>query len=271
MKKNLFFLSVILIFFICIIQNSFASNVQKAYVGFAMLPLKISGVADIDMSDWQKYGLYVENSTLYPNEGRVRLPLTEGEASGLHPGFLIGYEQFIPDINCSAIGEFQYANAGDAYVMGFFAGVKYKLFEKDRFSLGILPKIGYLRASIDLGTVQMMNHSAYKNDNDSYVAPVITYEGTAYVGEDITSNIDGFGFQLALTPSMQINDNMNIECQIGYSFGIFSDMEIEAGELVLQKNSPALVKANGWNHQAGIDPEVEISSLFFMLNMNISF
>jgi len=81
----------------------------------------------------------------------------------------------------------------------------------------------------------------------------------------------GFGFQLALTPSIQINDNMFVDLQVGYSFGSFDDMEVEAGDITLQYNSPALVKPNGFNQQAGISPELEISSLFFTINASIAF
>jgi len=264
----MFFLVLVFILFI-IVQNSFAGSKGRAYLGIAMLPFEVSGASDIDYSDWENFGLYTDN----PNsvEGRVRLPLSDAETSGLQPGLVLGYEHFIPDIKCSALAEFQYATSGDAYVMGFYAGVNYKFFEQGRFSLGIAPKIGYLLASVDLGTVQMMNHSAYTIGAGTYVSPVITDEGTSKVDDDISADMNGFGFQLALTPSIQLNDRMSIDFQVGYSFGSFDDMEIEAGDITLKYNSPALVKPDGSDTQAGINPELEMSSIFLTVNASIAF
>jgi len=271
MKKVSFIFYFVLGYCLFVVaQNSFASSKGRAYLGIAMLPFKISGVSDIDYSDWENYGLYTKDPSSV--EGRVRLPLSDSETSGLQPGLVIGYEYFIPDYKCSALGEFQYATSGEAYMMGFYAGVNYKFYEQGRFSLGIAPKIGYLLASVDLGTVQMMNHSAYSSTGvGTYVAPVITDEGTSKVNDDISADMNGFGFQLALTPSIQLNDRMSIDIQVGYSYGSFDDMEIEAGDITLQYNSPALVKPDGSSTQAGINPELEMSSIFITVNASIAF
>ncbi|RKZ91383.1 MAG: hypothetical protein DRR19_07335 [Candidatus Parabeggiatoa sp. nov. 1] len=74
------------------------------------------------MSDWQNFGLWVNNGGW---EGRARLPLSDGEASGMHPGFMIGYEFAPSKWPVSLLAEFQYATASDSSAYGIFVGPKW--------------------------------------------------------------------------------------------------------------------------------------------------
>ncbi|RKZ91384.1 MAG: hypothetical protein DRR19_07340 [Candidatus Parabeggiatoa sp. nov. 1] len=105
----------------------------------------------------------------------------------------------------------------------------------------------------------------------NYVAPVILREGTFHVGDDISADLSGFGLQLALTSSYQLTDSLGIGAQMGYTLSFLEDMEVVAGEVTLESNSPALVKPDGGNTQAGIDPEADVSGLFFFMGLEWAF
>lgn len=238
---------------------------HKLYLGYAMLPIEVSGVSDIDVSDWQNFGLWVNNGGL---EGRARLPLSSGEASGIHPGFMIGYEYAPSKWPVSLLAEFQYATASDSSAYGFFFGPKWKFFKQDRLTIGFAPKLGYVKTSIDLGEVKMIEHYG---GTGNYVAPVILPEGTFNVDDAISAELSGFGLQMALTSSYQLTDRFSIGAQMGYTHSFLEDMEIIAGEVTLERNSPALVKPNGGNAPAGIDPEADVSGLFFLIGLEWAF
>jgi hypothetical protein len=266
------FLPLVLMAFMVNYQNAYAQDMQnlqkrknKLYFGYAMLPLEVSGVSNIDMSDWENYGLWINNGGI---EGRVRLPLSDGETSGLQSGIMLGYEYVPPNANFSLLAELQYA-PGDSSVTSFFAGPKWNFYEQDRLSIGFAPKLGYIKASIDLGTASQIRH--YGGFGTTYRAPVILDEGTIYDGDSISADLSGFGLQLALTSSYKLTDRWGINGQLGYSLSFLGDMEVVAGDITLDKNSRDLVKADGGNTQAGIDPEADASGIFFMLGLEWSF
>jgi hypothetical protein len=59
-------------------------RVRAARLGVGAVPISISGLADAHVSDWQKFPIGGGS------EGRVELPLGQGNLSGLHPGVELG-------------------------------------------------------------------------------------------------------------------------------------------------------------------------------------
>lgn len=230
-------------------------------IGYIMLPFETTGLEDIHASDWQNYGLGAI-------EGRVNLPLTKGKASGLHPGFVLGFEEWLADLPYLPpfLAEVQYAATGEADLFGFFLGVNLKpqlnLTGDEKFSIGFIPKVGYMRGNIDFGKVEVL---------PGKTPPVITPEGTFYTGDEISAKVSGIAIQAALNASYSLTKSLSIGGQFGWSQALFGDMKIKAGDITLDMDSPVLVKKDLSSAQAGIDPKAESSGLLLALTLDYKF
>lgn len=113
------------------------------YAGGIMIPLEITGVEDIAVSDWQNYGL----GTL---EGRVFIPLSKGGATGQHPALILGYDYpFASEL--SGVVELQGTQVNQTIFGDIMAGLKWRFFMEERFSLAVVPKVGYAIGTVDFG------------------------------------------------------------------------------------------------------------------------
>lgn len=89
--------------------------------------------------------------------------------------------------------------------------------------------------------------------------PIITPEGTFYVGDPIQAELAGFALQGTLVAAYTFTDQFGLNLQVGWMHAFLNEFTIKAGEVELKKDSPALVKNDGTATQAGIDPQAMIS------------
>lgn len=223
---------------------------NKFYIGGGMFPLEITGVKDIAVSDWQTYGLG-------PAEGRIRLPLSKAATSGILPGFTVGVErEFVPRIK--GLLEAQGAFATGSYATSLNVGLNWTAFQQERFSLGLVPKVGYAIGTVDFGTAKVI---------PGKTAPVITADGTIKDGDKIEANVSGVSLGGAVNAVYMFTDMIGLSLDAGYIYAVLSDFNIKAGAVTLKKGSPALVKDDGSATQAGIDPKATIAGPVAMLSL----
>lgn len=220
------------------------------YAGAVMLPLEVTGLEDVAVSDWENYGLGSA-------EGRISLPLSQGATSGSHAGFLLGYDYPLLPV-LSGIGEIQMTFSPATSLGALFIGVNCKLLENERFSLGLAPKIGYAFGTIDFGETAVL---------PGKTPPVITPEGTFYSGEEVEATLSGAAFQAMLNANYALTDKIGINLQAGWTQAFLGDLRITAGDVILAKDSPAVVKNDGSADQAGIDPKAAVQGLSVALGL----
>lgn len=222
------------------------------YLGAAQLPLEISGVEDIAISDWQNYGLGTA-------EGRVALPLSQGAASGQHWGATLGgYRYFAPRI--AYLVEGQIALANGANLINLFLGLNWDMIQAGRFTLGIMPKVGYALGYVSFGKTEVL---------PGKTPPVITPEGTFYEGQDISASLGGFAYQIALQANYALTNRLSLTFQAGWTQAMFGKLTLKAGDVYLDMDSPAVVKNDGTATQAGISPEAQSAGMAMTLGLTL--
>jgi len=261
LSKKLSDFIIIIIFFypLCsLAQGSvqYQSREDKGflYFGGIVLPFKISGVEDIHASDWQNYGLG-------ELEGRVALPLSSAETSGLHKGVMAGYQALYKNI--PVLIEIQYVPESGSSLSSLgliLFGINIKIGDNDVITIGIKPKVGLAMGNVNFGEVELLPNKT---------PPVITPEGTFYVGDNIKAVFSGVCYQIAGDVSYKISNTFKLFGQLGITIANLGELDVIAGEVVLKKDSPALVKNDFTSTQAGIDPNVSSNGIYLNFGLSI--
>lgn len=222
------------------------------YLGAVQLPLEISGVEDIAVSDWQNYGLG-------PAEGRVVLPLSGGAAEGSHWGAALGaYRYFTPRM--SYLMEGQIAFASSTNLINLLVGLNWDMLRVGRFTLGFMPKIGYALGYVNFGKTVVL---------PGKTPPIITPEGTFDEGEEISASLGGFCYQVAVQADYAFTDKLSLTFQAGWVQAFFGNLTIKAGDVNLDMDSPAVVKNDGSAVQAGISPLAKSEGLGMTIGLTL--
>jgi len=235
------------------------------YGGVVFLPLETKEMEDVHVSDWQNFGTG-------SMEGRVHLPLSEGETSGLRLGYMVGVEYdllqrfnvyqglpFIAEIQLSPTSEaFKYFQA--------LIGANLRLLKSPHFDLRLSPKIGYAMLQGDFGEVEML---------PGKTPPVITPEGTFRVGEKIKSDMSGVAIQANLSAFYKITERIGLDLQVGWNQAFLGDLTIEAGDVELKYDSPTVVEpvldigdGTSSSTQAGVDPSLSSSGVTIFVGLS---
>jgi hypothetical protein len=224
-----------------------ASAGASFYVGGGMLPLKIEGVKDIAVSDWQIYGLGGA-------EGRMRLPLSKAETSGLVPTVNVGVQaDFHPLLTGLLEAHFGFASSNTTLTMISVGGL-FTPVNTGRFTLGLGPKVGYAIGTVNFGETSVI---------PGKLAPVILSEGTIQNGTKIEAGITGVTVQGVISAKYMFTPQIGLQLDGGYLYGVMGDFKLKAkasaGDIELKKDNKALVLDNGSSTQAGIDPKASMS------------
>lgn len=260
MKK----VSVILILLSLTIVG-FSQTELKVYGGIQFGGVSTTDFENFDISDWQKYGLLSENPG--SAEGRVRVPLADNDVSGLKLGIALGAEYNLSE-KLNALGEIQYTINSNVKNMAIYAGINYTLLSKDKFKLGLVPKIGYSSGEVNFGATTLITN---------YTPPVIITQGSFSNGDALKAKISGLGLQIGIAPEYKINDQYGIRAHLGYglAFGGKSEMSVttDSEEIVIDMTDAAIVKADGSGTQAGLNPTVKSKGINFQIGVtyNLSF
>jgi hypothetical protein len=233
-------------------------NPLTVYGGINFAGASSKEFTSFDISDWEKYGLLSQNPS--SSEGRVRVDLASLKPKALNLGIMLGARYNLSE-KFSALAELQYAVSGISLI-SLYIGGNYEFFKGEKFSLGVTPKIGYNMGSADLGAITLI---------DGYTPPVILPEGTFNVGDALSMEFSGLAINLGLTPSFAITEKISATGFLGYNLGFVSTDGLLCNGVVLPMTAKGVVKSDGLNTQAGINPSLSSSGLNIQLGVAYKF
>ncbi|MGM0558913.1 MAG: hypothetical protein ACQEVA_21170 [Myxococcota bacterium] len=224
--------------------HSYGSGV---FFGGGVFPLEVSGMENIHASDWQNYGLGA-------SEGRVALPLGDGNMNGFAYGLKLGFDtnQFESVVKVPS----WLMLAGDLGIyfgsMNVFAmklGANLHFVDTEAFGLAFAPRGGFMLGFMGLGNVEVLPNKT---------PPVITENGTLHEGDPIRANLPGFTASANMIADFRFTDNLGIRLDVGYQVAAMLGMSINSGtdgDVTLNMDDPALVEPDGSSTQAGLEPK----------------
>lgn len=245
-----------------IIGFNFAVKSQELpltiYGGLNTAGASTSDFSNFDISDWQQFGL----NSLNPggNEGRVNVDLTSRTPKKINLGIVLGARYGIND-KFSALAEIQYAVSGIS-MLGIYLGVNYNIINGEKFSLGLTPKLGYNTGSADLGEIEVL---------PGYVPPVVLPEGTFRPGDALSMEFSGLAVNLGVTPSYVVSQKISVMAFLGYNLGFTSSDGLLCNGVILPMTAQGVVKSDGLNTQAGLNPNIKSSGLNFQIGISYKF
>ena len=207
-------------------------------------PIQIKGMADVHVSDWETYGTG-------SSEGRMALPLSEGESNDpLMPGIKAGFA-----INVSPVLDLTLdfsINFGSMMVLSVTGGPDIFLVESENYRMGAMARIGYMMASFDAGTAQVL---------PGKTPPVrVPGVGDFYTGDQISAELTGVVMQAGVVNEFYITPELGIRLEAGFQYAYINELNITSGvgedKIELPINDAAVVEPeDGSITQAGIDPK----------------
>ena len=242
--------------------TSFAAQSQSIpltiYGGLNIAGASSSDFTKFDISDWEEYGLNSQNPG--GPEGRVSVNLESYKPKAINLGVMLGARYQLNE-KLSALAEVQYAVSGIS-LMGFYLGINYDVVKGEKFSLGLTPKIGYNIGSADLGEISLLG---------GYQPPVILPQGTFKPGDALSMEFSGLAVNLGMTPSYSINKNFALTGFLGYNLGFTSSDGLLCNGVLLPMSAAGVVKSDGLNKQAGINPLIKSSGLNLQIGVAYKF
>jgi hypothetical protein len=233
-------------------------RVRAARLGVGAVPISISGLADAHVSDWQKFPIGGGS------EGRVELPLGQGNLSGLHPGVELGaaWPTSVPNLMLGGeIGFYPGAATG----LRLMAGIDYFFHSTDTVDVGVSARVGLAGATVALGTAAQL---------PGYRRPVITDEGTFDDGAILSGTMGGLAVGAGLTGAYALNSSMSLRLDLGIQKSFFSGLSVTAksGEdtVAFDSNSPAIVKTDGTATQANLNPSADATGLVGHISLQVA-
>ena len=247
---------IALIFTLCVAGFTSAQNIS-VYGGLNIAGAKAKDFGTFDISDWENFGLLSVDPTSY--EGRVRVNLEDKKPGAINIGFLLGANYSLSE-NLDALAEINYGLSG-LKMTSAYVGINYKVMVKEKFTLGLSPRIGYNAGSADLGTITLI---------PGYTPPVVLTEGTFNEGDALSMEFSGLGINLGLRPTYQITDQISFQGHIGYNLAFTSTDGLLCNGVLLPMSAAGVVKPDGGNTQAGLSPSLSSSGLSIQLGVSYS-
>jgi hypothetical protein len=217
------------------------------HIGFAGSSLKISGLHDVHISDWQSFGTG-------PAEGRIHLPLAKGNTQGFRPGLLLGYRAGNA-LGLRLEGAFY---PGKASLITVGLGLDYEFFRSEHFGIGLVLKGGYGLALVSAGKAQVL---------PGKTPPIITPIGTFNEGDSVSANVHSIFGALAVTGHVFITSNIGLRLDAGYQLGKSLAFDLKAGDVKFSGTDKAVVRADGSVNQAHLEPRASLSGPVCMLGI----
>lgn len=222
------------------------------WVGPAFLPYKMTGVRDVDLSDWEYYG----SGFL---EGRIGLPLGKAEGTKTYVGGEIGGEfYFKPRLSALMEARLVFKNALTSQ-MAILVGGAFHFVQTKKFSLAIAPKIGYGSIDVDFGNTYVL---------PGYTPPVVLPEGTIYDGTDITAHSGGLLVEGALQGSIRFSERIGLYGRVGYMKSFMNELQVDAGGVTIANNSPAMVNPGAYS-AANLKPQAAMDGFTAMFGIAV--
>lgn len=206
------------------------------YVGPAITPFNVEGLADIDASDWQNFGLG-------SSEGRVSIPMGSGNGGGVRIGGRLGYE--VDVIGIPALAEVGFF-PGKVQVISLALGVNWKPVKGSWGFIGLSPRVGYIMGQMDFGNVHVY---------PGKTPPVVTPIGTFNEGDPLKASVGGPMVAATVTAGFNFTDHIGMRIDAGVQAAFLSELIVKGGDVELKKDAPSLVKNDGTSTQAGLNPK----------------
>jgi len=223
---------------------------SQIHVGVAVVPFHIEGLVDAHISDWENYGLKIQDST--SDEARVLLPLEEGNTDklGLLPGLRAGWVYDLAG-PLTAVAEAGVHIGGPMTVITAQVGADMFIVDGKHLKIGIPIRVGGLYATMDFGGLEVI---------DDYTPPVILTdsdgnEQTFNNGDSLKAELSGPMVSAGLAAEGWLTPKLGVRAEIGFSMGFFGDMKIRSGDQDIPIESNAIVKPDGSSDPAGLAPE----------------
>jgi hypothetical protein len=246
----------VLLFTLCLAGFSFAQDIS-IYGGLNIAGAKAKDFGTFDISDWQNFGLISEDPS--NPEGRVRVNLENQKPGAINIGFLLGANYSLNE-KLDALAEINYGLSG-LKMTAAYVGINYKVVVKEKFTLGISPRIGYNTGSADLGTISVIS---------GYVPPVILPEGTFNEGDALSMSFSGLGLNIGVRPTYQITDQISFQGHLGYNLAFTSTDGLLCNGVVLPMTSAGVVRPDGSGTKSGLNPSISSSGLSLQLGISYS-
>jgi len=252
-KNTVIFLLLTLVFSNCKVFRK-----SEIYGGLNGVHLAIKDFGQFDISD-------LDTAT----EGRVMLNLRDVKPNPISFGFVLGYK--IPvSKKITLFPEFRF---GRPFI--FSIGVDYKLIQKEKFTLGLTPKIGGFFGRYNLGRIQS------SPGFDSPAKPSIWGNPYIHPGDKVNIMSNGIMAGIGLSAKYKINPHLSFMGFLGLnvSYLIINQLEFpgqttRAGALSEASVKVPLaedffVKSDGTKTPSGLTPTVKPSGIAF--NIGISY
>ena len=213
---------------------------NTVYAMVSTLPLSVRGLENIHASDWQNFGLG-------PAEGRVSVPLAKGNTSGQAAGLKLGWEGTFGLLPSSVplVAEMGMYFA-DMHAYSFATGVNLKPLQGRWGSVFLAPRVGYFGAVMSFGKVEVL---------PGKTPPVITPIGTFREGDDLSATTMGVLLDCTVGGEWKLTPEWSFRGEAGYHHASLSKFTVNAGDVELKMDAPALVKDDGSSTQAGLKPK----------------
>jgi hypothetical protein len=229
-------------------RGNSGKGASSVNIGFGSFPMQVSGLEDVDVSDWETHPDIL-------NEGRLALPLggynTEG--AGLMPavklglGFGKGPVQGIFELYAGGVSNL----GGGALLFGCDLRM-----EKGQFVLGVPLRVGAVFGTISLGDAEII---------DGFTPPVELDAGTINEGDPLNATITGIMASVGVLGEFWLTKKFAIRAEAQVQQGSFSGFTIAAGEddsetqevderVRVRGSDASVVKTNGSREQSGMQP-----------------
>lgn len=218
--------------------QTFSIDSLFVYGGISYIPIKTVDFFDVHISDWERFGLGT-------SEGRVEVPLLDN-APGSSPGLALGAHYFLNETWSGSV-DLTYTFSGINLIQALL-GVHYKIMDGSKFSIALSPRIGYSMANGEIGTTEIL---------PGKTPPVILDEGTFDADESLKVEFSGVLFQAGITPVFEVSDRLRIIANVNYGLNFARNATLRAGGIEIPFTSNGVVRSDGSNTQAGINPEVK--------------
>ncbi|MGD9200471.1 MAG: hypothetical protein PVI26_02820 [Chitinispirillia bacterium] len=263
MKNRSAVFLIIFFYIITSISKELESDIKiySCSILYSSIPLSVSGLRDVHVSDWELYGTGVM-------EGRAEVNLSESntENNNSHGAVIeIGYKS---GKLFGTMLEIPFTFNKKSFSFGLNYGFKFYLLSTNRFSLGVVPKSGFRFVSLSGTKVVMLPNKT---------PPIITKNYTFYEGDPVSGGATGGTFAITVESELRVHKKYSITGNIGYQTSIFSKPNIWIGkdenckefkisdpEIIEVQNNP-----NGTVANANFTGQVEGKGIIFSIGLKI--
>ena len=261
MKINLFklFITFTILFFSTL---SFASSKDgDFYFGYSEIPITITGLENVQLSDWEEWTSFAD--------ARVYLPLSDGNRDGLGQGLNIGFKTrgFIP-----VLLELQIF-PDNGIITNFLLGLKVNIINTNVFKFSFSPKIGPSLFYKSLGELTEIDNAYSYVDLDG-IRGLSTDDPR--VGDEISASMIGFVSQLSADFQINFTKKLGFILSAGYSESSFSTLSFmidrDGVPITIEYDDPAIV-VNDINsiESANLNPDIKSIGQYIASSLVLSF